>query len=155
MTEIYKNAFQEVYVILNNLEKDAYSKIPKDILNMIEKQRNVNHIFCFSNDFDNLKNILLPETKAILFSFLMDYLATPEQRDGMIKLQAREEMNSNYEKNIKYSVDIFAQKNKSETSQNIDDEINNSINKNNGIIKYQDDLFRKIWNMIISLFRKK
>lgn len=154
MTEIYKNAFQEVYVILNNLEKDTYSKIPKNILNMIEEQRNINHTFYFSNDFEDLKNILLPETKAILFGFLMDYLATPEQRAGIIKLQEQEYMRSDYEKSIKYNVDIFAEKRKSLSNKNLDDNINSNINKNNELIKCQDNLFRKIWNMIIGFFRR-
>ncbi|MBP3708013.1 MAG: hypothetical protein J6J36_05350 [Clostridia bacterium] len=155
MTEIYRNAFQEVYVIINNTERDVYLKIPKDVLNMIEEQRNVNHTFCYSNDFENLKASLLPETKAILFSFLMDYLSTPEQRAGIIKLQEKENLRRDYKKSMKYSVDVFDKKNISLSNQNIDDDINNTANKDNKLIKYQGNFLRKVWNKIIFFFRKK
>lgn len=149
MTEVYRNAFQEVYVILNNTENDVYLKIPKEIHNLIKEQRNVNHTFNFINDFDSLKDSLLPETKAILFVFLMDYLSTPEQRAGIIKLQERETIRKDYEKSTRYNIDIFEENNKSLSNQNIED-----INKNKELIKYGNSLFRKILNKIICFFRK-
>lgn len=35
MTEVYRNAFAEVYVIINYLDDDDYNKIPKEVINGI------------------------------------------------------------------------------------------------------------------------
>ena len=45
MTNIYQKAFTEVYEILNYLNEDDYYKIPKNIINALEENRDTEYIF--------------------------------------------------------------------------------------------------------------
>ena len=45
MTETYKKAFKEVYVILQYLDDIDYAKIPSDITNVIEENMDQNYIY--------------------------------------------------------------------------------------------------------------
>ena len=40
ITSNYKNAFAEVYEILNLLDKEEYKKIPQSVISVIETNRN-------------------------------------------------------------------------------------------------------------------
>ena len=50
---------------------------------------------------------MLPETKAILFNLFRDYLATPEQKQKIIKMQHEERQKNELKKQQKYSTDVF------------------------------------------------
>ena len=96
----YSNAFAEVYEILNHLEEKAYNKIPKDFIQTIEENRNLDYEFVVYEDIELKDHEMLPETRAILFNIFRDYLCTPEQKEKIIKMQA-EERKQNEEKKIK------------------------------------------------------
>lgn len=83
----YKDAFAEVYVILEYLDEEDYEKIPEDLLKVIEKNRNKEYKYELNEDFDLEKQPMLIETKAILFNIFRDYLSTPEQKEKIVKMQ--------------------------------------------------------------------
>ena len=80
MTNVYKKAFTEVYEILNYLGKDDYNKIPKNIINALEENRDTEHNFFVYESIPFYEQNLLEETKAILFNLYRNYLA------NMVKL---------------------------------------------------------------------
>ena len=43
LTQNYKNAFTEVYEILNLLDEEEYKKIPQNIVSVIENNRNLEY----------------------------------------------------------------------------------------------------------------
>ena len=54
------------------------------------------------------KQDMLLETRAILFNLFRDYLATPKQKEKIVRFQRQEKMKEEEEKRQRYqSVDIF------------------------------------------------
>ena len=41
----FANAYTQVYEILKYLEKDEFNKIPKEVIEGIDKKRNIDYIF--------------------------------------------------------------------------------------------------------------
>lgn len=87
LTQNYKNAFTEVYTILDYIEDIDYEKIPPEVLEVIEENRNLDYEYEMNEDVDIFKQPMLPETKAILFNFFRDYWATPEQNQKIKRMQ--------------------------------------------------------------------
>ena len=75
----YANAYAEVYKILECLEEESYEKIPKEFLQAIEENRNLDYEYEVNEEQDLSKQPMLIETRAILLNIFRDYLATPEQ----------------------------------------------------------------------------
>jgi len=123
ITQDYKNAFTEVYTILDHLEDEDYEKIPSDILDVIEENRNKDYEYEMNEEVDIFKQPMLPETKAILFNFFRDYWSTPEQ-NAKIKRMQREDMQKIEEKKKQEygSYEIFKNNNpnKNESNTNSD-----------------------------------
>lgn len=99
----YKDAFSEVYTILGFLEDEELKKIPSNVISAIENNRNLNYIYEMNEDVDLFKQPMLLETKAILFNLYRDYLATPEQRKNIIKIQNEERQRKDKEKREKHN----------------------------------------------------
>lgn len=99
----YKDAFSEVYTILGFLEDEELKKIPSNVISAIENNRNLNYIYEMNEDVDLFKQPMLLETKAILFNLYRDYLATPEQRKKIIKIQNKERQRKDKEKREKHN----------------------------------------------------
>lgn len=70
MTEIYQNAFTEVYEIINYLNEYDYNKIPKEVISVIEENRNQEYEYFLDESIPFTEQKMMPETKAILFNFL-------------------------------------------------------------------------------------
>ena len=72
----YKNAYTEVYEIIEQLNEEEYNKIPSEVIKAIEENRNTEYEFELDEDIELKDQELLPETKAILFNLFRDYLST-------------------------------------------------------------------------------
>lgn len=142
----FANGYAEAYVILNNLVEEDYDKIPPKVIQAIEENRNKDYIFELYDDIDLKDQILLPETKAILFNLFRDYLATPEQKEKIIRMQNEERRKLEVEKQKEYSVDIF-QKQQNE-NQTIDEALRETVD----LVEYKEPFLKKVWNYIKSLF---
>ena len=81
------NAYTEVYTILQDLNTEEYNKIPPEIIKAIEENMNEEYEYELDEDLELKNQPMLPETKAILFNLFRDYLATPEQKEKIIKMQ--------------------------------------------------------------------
>lgn len=103
----YNNACTEVYAILSDLVEEDYNKIPPEVINAIKENRNLDYIFELDYDIDLKDNILLKETRAILFNLYRDYLTTPEQKQKIIKMQNEERQKLEIEKQQKYDSNII------------------------------------------------
>lgn len=79
-----RQAYSEVYNIINHFEKELYAKIPQSFINAIKKNRDLN----YKVNIDYTKTIneqeLLRETRVILSLIYRDYLCTDEQRKEII-----------------------------------------------------------------------
>lgn len=106
----YSNAYTEVYEILSCLDKDEYSKIPEDLIEVFEENRNIEYDYEINSDLELFEQPMLKETKAILFNIFRDYLATPEQSLKIKQWLYDDRMFLERQKSEKYGKDVFEDK---------------------------------------------
>ena len=70
----YQKALQEVKLIINQLEKEDYEKIPDGFIKMMEKQRDKRYKPSIEWNIPLTEQPLLEETKAILAVLYKMYL---------------------------------------------------------------------------------
>ena len=90
----FKDAYSEVYEILKYLDENNKAKIPKEVIDAICENRNMDYTFELDEEKTLQEQNLLPETRAILFNLFRDYLASPRQKEIVIKMQ-RDEVRRN------------------------------------------------------------
>ncbi len=139
-----KNAYTEVYTILQELNEDEYNKIPPEVIEAIKNNRNEEYEFELDEDLELKEQSLLPETKAILFNLFRDYLSTPEQKQKIVKMQNEERKKNELKKKQMYDTNIFANM-KKESSVQVEQE-------NTQIVEYKENIFKKILNKIKRFF---
>lgn len=139
-----KNAYTEVYTILQDLNEEEYNKIPPEVIKTIKINRNVEYNYELGDDLELKEQPMLPETKAILFNLFRDYLSTPEQKEKIIKMQEEERQKNELKKRQQYNTDVFANK-KHENEQQMKKETLD-------MVEYKENIFKKILNKIKSFF---
>ena len=55
----YSNAYTEVYEILSYLDKDEYSKIPEDLIEVFEENRNIEYDYEINSDLELFEQPML------------------------------------------------------------------------------------------------
>ena len=147
ITQDYRNAFTEVYTILKHIEANDYEKIPSEIIEVIEENRNKEYEYEMNEDIDIFNQPMLPETKAILFNFFRDYWATPEQTAKIKQMQREDLLRIEEEKKKKYNnTDIFKNNNLNTNNQN-------QIEEKALVEVKKDNLWTKIIKKIKTLFK--
>ena len=142
-----KNAYAEVYTILQELNEEEYNKIPPEVIKTIEANRNEEYEYELDDELDLKDQPMLPETKAILFNLFRDYLATPEQKAKIIRMQNEARQKNELKKQQMYNTDLFANKPKKNATENNNETIQ--------IVEYKESIFKSILNKIKSFFIKK
>ena len=138
----YKDAYTEVYEIIEQLNEEEYNKIPSEVIKAIEENRNTEYEFELDEDIELKDQELLPETKAILFNLFRDYLSTPEQKEKIIKMQAEERLKNEQKKAKQYNSDLFANKQKVQSGEI----------EHTELIEYKENIFKRIFNKIRQFF---
>ena len=141
------NAYTEVYTILQHLNEEEYNKIPPEIVDAIRLNRNVEYEYTLNNKLDLEKQEMLPETKAILFNLFRDYLATPEQKNKIIQMQNEERQKNELRKQQLYSSNVFENRQK--------ENVYNPNKETMQIVKYKENIFKRILDKIKKFFGKK
>jgi len=142
-----KNAYKEVYTILQELNEEEYNKIPPEIIEAIRANMNEEYDYELDEALELKDHQMLPQTKAILFNLFRDYLATPEQKEKIIRMQNEEREKIELRKQQQYSTDVFERKQTKNTKQN--------QQETKQLIEYKENIFKKILNKIIKFFIKK
>ena len=143
----YANAYTEVYEILSCLNNEEYLKIPEELIEVFEENRNLEYEYEINDEQDLSKQPMLKETKAILLNVFRDYLATPEQNQKIKQWLKEDREYLEKQKQEQYNSNVF-EKNKK------DEKINNegSITVLPVVIKKQP-IFYRIINKIKSIFK--
>ena len=110
---IYKDAFKEVSVILENTDEELLSKIPNKFIEFIKNNMNTEYKADINPSIDLDKQRLLKETEAILSLIYRSYFSTDEEKNQFmytdeIELQKIEERKKQEYKSID---EIFNKKN--------------------------------------------
>ena len=141
-----KNAYAEVYTILQELNEEEYNKIPPEVIETIEANRNEEYEYELDNELELKDEPMLPETKAILFNLFRDYLATPEQKAKIIRMQNEARQKNELKKQQMYNIDVFANRQK-------EDKVQTNSEKTQ-IVKYKENIFKRILNKIKRFFSR-
>ena len=141
-----KNAYAEVYTILQELNEEEYNKIPPEVIKTIEANRNEEYEYELDDELELKDQPMLPETKAILFNLFRDYLANPEQKAKIIRMQNEARQKNELKKQQMYNTDVFANKPKENQTAN--------NNETMQMVKYKESFFKRILNKIKSFFKK-
>lgn len=139
-----KNAYTEVYTILQELNEEEYNKIPLEVIKTIEVNRNEDYEYELDDEVELKDQPMLPETKAILFNLFRDYLATPEQKAKIIRMQNEARQKNELKKQQMYNTDVFANRQKEDTVQ--------QNGEKTQIVKYKENIFKRILNKIKKFF---
>ena len=146
--EKYADALAEVDVILDYLNEDDYNKIPKEVIEIIQEYKNEDYIFEYDETIELKDQKLLTETRAILYNFFRDYLATPEQSEKIKQWQMEDRKKTEIKKKEEYEhQELFTNKAEKEAKEQIKEE-------SKELIEYKENILRKMFNKIKSLFRK-
>lgn len=144
-----RNAYKEVYIVLQDLNEEDYNKIPPEIIETIKENSNEEYEFVLNDELELKEQLLLPETKAILFNLFRDYLATPVQKEKILKMQSEERKKVEKKKKQNYTnVDIF------KTNKHKDVEEKANTQKLQLVQIKKEGFFRKLINKIKLFFKK-
>lgn len=152
-----RNAYTEVYAILQDLDEEEYKKIPPEVIKAIRENRNLEYDFELDDDLELKEQTLFPQTKAILFNLFRDYLATPEQKQKIIKMQNEERAKIELKKKQMYNSEIFPNeesRNEEERQENAKDEIKEKEENSLKLVEYKPSFINKFWGYIQRLFKR-
>ena len=149
-----KNAYTEVYIILQDLNEEEYNKIPPEVIETLDANRNKEYEYELDDELELKDQPMLPETKAILFNLFRDYLATPEQKTKIIRMQNEARQKNELKKQQMYNTDVFANKSINKTTKLNENEVKTNNNEKQ-IVEYKENIFKRILNKIKSLFIKR
>lgn len=144
----YANAYSEVLEVLNNMSKEDYNKIPKDMLEMFKTNCNNEYQFRYDLNKKFEQQEISKRAKLILAILFRDYWATPYQKEKIIARQNYERQKLEQQKFEKYNPErIFENK-----RQPIIEEIKNI----NSMIEVKEEKwYQKIFKLIKNLFKRK
>jgi len=141
----YANAYKEVLVILDNLIKEDYDKIPKEYIDFLTVNCNNNYEFYYDTSKTFEEQELLDDTKYILFGLFEKFGATELQKEKIKNFKKNYYNKLEGEKrNLYNSENIFKEK-KVEKNENINLVIKENKKENfiNKILKFIKNIFRK------------
>ena len=146
---IYRNAFKEVYDILQNTEDELVEKIPDRFINLIKENMNVDYKINIRKDIEIDKQKLLKETEAILSLIYRSYWATNEEKkEFAIKDEQEHNENEKRKKEEYQGKDIYEI---FEKRKNI-----NKVTLDNKLMVIEKESFiKKIFNKILSIIHKR
>lgn len=148
--ENYAKACTEILKIIEYLPDIEYQKIPQKLIDEFHKKSDKEYVFDIKSEDDFANKELLKETEYIMYALYRNYLSDEEEREHLIQLEKQAYNDSERSKMIKYNPDdIFKNKDKKtiEFSENISNEV--------AMTKYNESIFKKIWNKILDMFKNK
>lgn len=114
----YANAYKEVLVIINNLVKDDYDKIPKEYIKFLESNCNNNYKFEYDKSKTFSDQDLLDDTKYILFGLFEKFGATENQKAKIKSYKINYNNKLEDQKKEKYNYeDIFKRNTENEAKE--------------------------------------
>lgn len=148
----YANAYKEVLIVINNLIKEDYEKIPKEYIEFLEDNCNNDYEFKYdtSKSFD--KQELLDDTKYILFGLFEKFGATEIQKANIKSFKTNYNNKLEEKKREKYNPEnIFKNK-----QNNFYTQIPEKQEEKLELIEYKEQRwYQKIFARILKIFNKK
>lgn len=144
----YADAYKEVLVILDNLIKEDYNKIPNEYIQFLRDNCNNDYEFQYDSKKTFDEQELLDDTKYILFGLFEKFGATELQKEKIKDFKKNYYNQLEQEKRTKYNPDdIFKNANK---VQDTVVEISEN-NTNTTLVEYKESFFIKFKNFILRI----
>lgn len=148
MSNKINKAYAEVYVILQLLGNEFISRLPKNFIQFIEKEKDNEYVININPNIPLEEQNLLEDTVNILAMLKLDYWSTEDEKQELLSILNQNEKEYQADLNKKYNPNnIFKNKQSQNWVKNAEETSLVSIKEKNFILK----LFEKIKNM----FRKK
>lgn len=141
----YMKSCTEVLEILKHISKADYNKIPSEIVEALEEDKDSQYNFSYDVNKTLDEQNVSKQTKTIIGIFFRDYWATPEQRKNIINIQNIKRQEIDDKKRKLYNPDKIFENNKYNNSK-----------ENNSLIEVRKErtFIQKIIAKIKSLFVK-
>ena len=147
--DTYKNSFMEVYVILQNTDKELVDKIPLKFIDFIKSNMNSNYIPNIKTDIPIDNQNILKETEAILSLIYRSYWATEEEKKDFAIKDKKEFIDKETLKKENYKgKDIYKVFEKKEN-------LNNVILTDNLIVVEKESFFKKLFKKLFGFIKNK
>lgn len=155
----YSKAYKEIVEILKYVPEESVNKIPKEMRDMFEAEQLKTYNFEIDTEKFFEEQELLEETKAILANIFRDYWATDYQKARIIEKENQDREEWERQKREKYNPnDIFKDRNTvtndNNSSQDIQEQLNEEYNKNLPMEGQKQNIFQKLLCFIKKLIHK-
>ena len=144
----YANAYKEVLIVLNNLTKEDYDKIPKEYIEFLTANCNNDYEFNYDNSKTFEEQDLLDDTKYILFGLFEKFGATELQKEKIKTFRNNYYNKLEEEKREKYNPDNIFKNTSSKAETNNTEKLENNIN---AVLQYKELFFIKFKNFIFKI----
>lgn len=151
--EIKAKAYKEVYEILMYIPEEDVNKIPRNVIQKIEKDMDKNYEYEVKTgkDFDSC--VMLPETEAILAYIFKNYWATDEQNELIKEYRKNQMLIKELKNRNKYNPDnIFENTSK---NNEIKEEKIIEDNEEKALVEVKESFFKKIINYLKNILKIK
>ena len=150
----YTNAYKEVLIVINNLTKEDYDKIPKEYIKFFKEKCNNQHEFKYDTSKPFSEQMLLDDTKIILFWLFAKYGATEIQKEKIENYKTNYRIKLEQQNREKYNPDnIFKNKKEEIVKETKEVSIENHIEPTE-MIKYKESIFKKLISKIKKIIHK-
>ena len=78
---LYKKAYVELLELIKNLSKQEQNKIPKQIIDYLEKNKDTNYIFRIDENKEILEQEYMVETKALIVKLYEKFLVLENEKE--------------------------------------------------------------------------
>lgn len=146
LDNLYKNAFKEVYQILQNTDTELVDKIPSKFINFLKNNMNQDYQTHIDNNVEINKQKLLAETEDILSLIYRSYWATDEEKIEFSKRDIQELTKIEENKKVHYKdiSEIF------EKRKNL----NNITLDNSLAVIPKENFIKRLFKKILQIFKK-
>ena len=142
----YAAAYTEVLELLKYLPYEEYSKIPKEEISFFEENSDKTYNFKINTQLKLEEQAISLEANAIIIQIFKEYFATEKQKEILNSLLLQNQNKKEQEKSMEYN-DIF--KNKRHYEEKV------SVEEENQLIEYKENIFTKIKRIIFKVFSRK
>ncbi len=176
MENTYARAYSEVLEILNFIPMQEYEKISNEEINYLKNNSDKNYKFSFDVSIPFEQQKILPETRSIILVLYSKYFLNEKQNAKLEEFIKNTTLQKENEIREQYNPDVFKNNENQPTLTNSNNQTNlkmfvnsndqinqptlansnSQINQSNSVsmIKYKENIFKKIWNKFKNIFKK-
>ena len=140
---------KEIYEILKFFPQNELNKISQEFLNFIEKNKDDEYNFEWNEAKEFNEYTVLPGTITLMQMIFLNYFASEEEKKQINRILDENEQRFQKEAYEKYNPNEIFKKTENKVQTNTE------FKGDNQMVIYKENIFNKIINSILNLFRRK